>query len=55
MDYFNDHEVLLSTNTTHPRFEKLPPYTTWTCLGRNQRVGEDDITERAEEMLFDNG
>ena len=54
MDYFNGHEVLPSTNTTHPRFEKLPPYTTWTCLGRNQRVGEDGIIECKEEMLFDN-
>jgi hypothetical protein len=55
MDYFNGHEVLLSTNTSHPRFEKLPPYTTWTYLGRNQRMDEDDITECEEEMLFDNG
>ena len=26
MDYFNGHEVLLSTNTTHPHFEKLSAY-----------------------------
>ncbi|KAF5455388.1 hypothetical protein F2P56_024967 [Juglans regia] len=40
-DHINSHEVLLSTSTKLPHVEKLPPYTTWIFLDRNQRMAED--------------
>jgi hypothetical protein len=33
-DYFNGHEVVLSTSTKLPHVERLPPYTTWIFLDR---------------------
>ncbi|XP_041018323.1 histone-lysine N-methyltransferase EZA1-like isoform X10 [Juglans microcarpa x Juglans regia] len=40
-DHINSHEVVLSTSTKLPHVEKLPPYTTWIFLDRNQRMAED--------------
>ncbi|KAG2697666.1 hypothetical protein I3760_07G116500 [Carya illinoinensis] len=40
-DHINSHEVVLSTCTKLPHVEKLPPYTTWIFLDRNQRMAED--------------
>ncbi|GAB2298438.1 hypothetical protein Dimus_032503 [Dionaea muscipula] len=37
----NSHEATISTSTKLPYIEKIPPYTTWIFLDRNQRMAED--------------
>ncbi|GAB2234548.1 hypothetical protein Drorol1_Dr00003803 [Drosera rotundifolia] len=37
----NGHDATISTSTKLPFVEKIPPYTTWISLDRNQRMAED--------------
>ncbi|XP_047311152.1 histone-lysine N-methyltransferase EZA1 [Impatiens glandulifera] len=40
-DYVSSHEIFYSTSTRLPRVVKIPPYTSWVFLDKNQRMAED--------------
>uniref|UniRef100_A0A6N2MAB0 Myb-like domain-containing protein n=1 Tax=Salix viminalis TaxID=40686 RepID=A0A6N2MAB0_SALVM len=40
-DIINGHEVAASTGTNLPLVDRIPPYTTWIFLDKNQRMAED--------------
>uniref|UniRef100_A0A2P2LS85 Histone-lysine N-methyltransferase CLF-like HTH domain-containing protein n=2 Tax=Rhizophora mucronata TaxID=61149 RepID=A0A2P2LS85_RHIMU len=52
-DYINCHEVVLSTNAKLPYVEKIPPYTTWMFLDRNQRMAEDQSVVGRRRIYYD--
>lgn len=51
-DYFG-HEVVLSTSTKLPNVERLPPYTTWIFLDRNQRMADDQSVVGKRRIYYD--
>ncbi|XWS46553.1 hypothetical protein CRYUN_Cryun14cG0077700 [Craigia yunnanensis] len=52
-DYANGHEVVSSTNAKLPYIEKLPPYTTWIFLDKNQRMAEDQSVVGRRRIYYD--
>ncbi|KAK9281807.1 hypothetical protein L1049_004713 [Liquidambar formosana] len=52
-DYVNTHEVLSSTSSKLPYIEKIPPYTTWIFLDRNQRMAEDQSVVGRRRIYYD--
>ncbi|XP_022728204.1 histone-lysine N-methyltransferase EZA1-like isoform X2 [Durio zibethinus] len=52
-DYANAHEVVSSTNAKLPYIEKLPPYTTWIFLDKNQRMAEDQSVVGRRQIYYD--
>ncbi|TXG63294.1 hypothetical protein EZV62_010288 [Acer yangbiense] len=52
-DYFNSHEVVFSTSRKLPFAEKIPPYTTWIFLDRNQRMAEDQSVVGRRRIYYD--
>ncbi|KAK4744179.1 hypothetical protein SAY87_010491 [Trapa incisa] len=47
------HEIVHFTNTKLPCIEKLPPYTTWIFLDRNQRMTEDQSVLGRRQIYYD--
>ncbi|XP_012082902.1 histone-lysine N-methyltransferase EZA1 isoform X2 [Jatropha curcas] len=52
-DYINGHEVIPLTSTKLPFIEKIPPYTTWIFLDRNQRMAEDQSVVGRRRIYYD--
>ncbi|TYH95970.1 hypothetical protein ES332_A12G144600v1 [Gossypium tomentosum] len=52
-DYSNGHEVVSSTSVKLPNVEKLPPYTTWIFLDKNQRMAEDQSVVGRRRIYYD--
>ncbi|XVE73442.1 hypothetical protein DITRI_Ditri11bG0118100 [Diplodiscus trichospermus] len=52
-DNANGHEVISSTNARLPYIEKLPPYTTWIFLDKNQRMTEDQSVVGRRRIYYD--
>ncbi|XP_039043053.1 histone-lysine N-methyltransferase EZA1-like isoform X1 [Hibiscus syriacus] len=52
-DYANGHEVVSSTSVKLPYVEKLPPYTTWIFLDKNQRMAEDQSVVGRRRIYYD--
>ncbi|WRX08326.1 SET domain - like 2 [Theobroma cacao] len=52
-DYATGHEVQSSTNAKLPYIEKLPPYTTWIFLDKNQRMAEDQSVVGRRRIYYD--
>ncbi|XP_057995391.1 histone-lysine N-methyltransferase EZA1 isoform X2 [Hevea brasiliensis] len=52
-DYINGHEVIPSTSARLPFIEKIPPYTTWIFLDRNQRMAEDQSVVGRRQIYYD--
>ncbi|KAE8671261.1 histone-lysine N-methyltransferase EZA1-like isoform X7 [Hibiscus syriacus] len=52
-DYANGHEVVSSTSVKLPYVEKLPPYTTWIFLDKNQRMADDQSVVGRRRIYYD--
>ncbi|XP_031260080.1 histone-lysine N-methyltransferase EZA1-like [Pistacia vera] len=52
-EYANCHEVVFSTSTKLPYMEKIPPYTTWIFLDKNQRMAEDQSVVGRRRIYYD--
>ncbi|XP_034690420.1 histone-lysine N-methyltransferase EZA1 isoform X2 [Vitis riparia] len=52
-DYANSQEVVSSTSTKLPYVEKIPPYTSWIFLDRNQRMAEDQSVVGRRRIYYD--
>ncbi|KAJ4968582.1 hypothetical protein NE237_015283 [Protea cynaroides] len=52
-DYMNSHEILSSTVIKVPYVEKIPPYTTWIFLDKNQRMAEDQSVVGRRQIYYD--
>nr|XP_009783486.1 PREDICTED: histone-lysine N-methyltransferase EZA1 isoform X2 [Nicotiana sylvestris] len=52
-DYANGEEVVSSTTAKLPIVEKIPPYTTWIFLDRNQRMAEDQSVAGRRRIYYD--
>ncbi|KAJ7973061.1 Histone-lysine N-methyltransferase [Quillaja saponaria] len=52
-DYVNSQDVVSTTITKLPYTEKLPPYTTWIFLDRNQRMAEDQSVVGRRRIYYD--
>ncbi|XP_024440526.1 histone-lysine N-methyltransferase EZA1 isoform X1 [Populus trichocarpa] len=52
-DLINGHEVAVSTSTKLPFVEKIPPYTTWIFLDKNQRMAEDQSVVGRRRIYYD--
>nr|BAC84952.1 PHCLF3 [Petunia x hybrida] len=52
-DYANGEEVVSSTTAKLPVIEKIPPYTTWIFLDRNQRMAEDQSVVGRRRIYYD--
>ncbi|XP_042516124.1 histone-lysine N-methyltransferase EZA1 isoform X2 [Macadamia integrifolia] len=52
-DYINSHEVLSPTVIKVPYIEKIPPYTTWIFLDKNQRMAEDQSVVGRRQIYYD--
>ncbi|KAJ8748250.1 hypothetical protein K2173_000822 [Erythroxylum novogranatense] len=52
-DYINGHEVSPITSNKLPYIEKIPPYTTWMFLDRNQRMAEDQSVVGRRRIYYD--
>ncbi|GKV40499.1 hypothetical protein SLEP1_g48139 [Rubroshorea leprosula] len=52
-DSANTHEVVPSTSVKLMFIEKLPPYTTWIFLDRNQRMAEDQSVVGRRRIYYD--
>ncbi|KAJ4843048.1 hypothetical protein Tsubulata_037517 [Turnera subulata] len=52
-DYINGHEVVHSAVTKLPSVDKIPPYTTWMFLDRNQRMAEDQSVVGRRRIYYD--
>ncbi|XP_022757869.1 histone-lysine N-methyltransferase EZA1-like isoform X2 [Durio zibethinus] len=52
-DYANGHEVVSPTSAKLPYIEKLPPYTTWIFLDKNQRMAEDQSVVGRRRIYYD--
>ncbi|XVF72747.1 hypothetical protein PTKIN_Ptkin12aG0145200 [Pterospermum kingtungense] len=52
-DYASGHEVIYSTSAKLPYIEKLPPYTTWIFLDKNQRMAEDQSVVGRRRIYYD--
>ncbi|KAK3034621.1 hypothetical protein RJ639_033576, partial [Escallonia herrerae] len=52
-DYVNSQEVVSSISAKLPLVEKIPPYTTWIFLDRNQRMAEDQSVVGRRRIYYD--
>ncbi|KAF7804926.1 histone-lysine N-methyltransferase EZA1-like isoform X1 [Senna tora] len=52
-DHTNNQEVLSATSVKIPYIEKLPPYTSWIFLERNQRMAEDQSVVGRRRIYYD--
>ncbi|XP_031403738.1 histone-lysine N-methyltransferase EZA1 isoform X2 [Punica granatum] len=52
-DGIGSHEVVPSKNIKLPYVEKLPPYTAWIFLDRNQRMAEDQSVVGRRRIYYD--
>ncbi|CAK9322298.1 unnamed protein product [Citrullus colocynthis] len=52
-DYINNQEVVYSFSIKLPYIEKLPRYTTWIFLDRNQRMAEDQSVVGRRRIYYD--
>uniref|UniRef100_A0A5B7BG87 [histone H3]-lysine(27) N-trimethyltransferase n=1 Tax=Davidia involucrata TaxID=16924 RepID=A0A5B7BG87_DAVIN len=52
-DYLNIQEVVSSPFAKIPYIEKIPPYTTWIFLERNQRMAEDQSVVGRRRIYYD--
>ncbi|KAF8401328.1 hypothetical protein HHK36_012262 [Tetracentron sinense] len=52
-DYVNSQEVLSPTVIKLPYIEKIPPYSTWIFLDRNQRMAEDQSVVGRRRIYYD--
>ncbi|KAK9201970.1 hypothetical protein WN944_017179 [Citrus x changshan-huyou] len=52
-DYVNSHEVVLSTSSKLSHVQKIPPYTTWIFLDKNQRMAEDQSVVGRRRIYYD--
>ncbi|KAK9161738.1 hypothetical protein Syun_008079 [Stephania yunnanensis] len=52
-DNVNTQEVLSSTSFRLPYVEKIPPYTSWIFLDKNQRVAEDQSVVGRRQIYYD--
>ncbi|GMH02304.1 hypothetical protein Nepgr_004143 [Nepenthes gracilis] len=52
-DFTSSHEAIFSTSTKLPYIERIPPYTTWIFLARNQRMGEDQSVVGRRRIYYD--
>ncbi|XP_057460764.1 LOW QUALITY PROTEIN: histone-lysine N-methyltransferase EZA1 [Actinidia eriantha] len=52
-DCVNIQEVVYSASTNLPYIEKIPPYTTWIFLDRNQRMAEDQSVVGRRRIYYD--
>ncbi|CAK9145221.1 unnamed protein product [Ilex paraguariensis] len=52
-DYASCEEVVCSTSAKLPPVEKIPPYTTWIFLDRNQRMAEDQSVVGRRRIYYD--
>ncbi|XP_052190040.1 histone-lysine N-methyltransferase EZA1 isoform X3 [Diospyros lotus] len=52
-EQINIQEVLFSTSAKLPYIEKIPPYTTWIFLDRNQRMAEDQSVVGRRRIYYD--
>uniref|UniRef100_A0A4U5LT16 [histone H3]-lysine(27) N-trimethyltransferase n=2 Tax=Populus alba TaxID=43335 RepID=A0A4U5LT16_POPAL len=52
-DVINGHEVAATTGTKLPFVEKIPPYTTWIFLDKNQRMAEDQSVFGRRRIYYD--
>ncbi|XP_058008581.1 histone-lysine N-methyltransferase EZA1 isoform X1 [Hevea brasiliensis] len=52
-DYIIGHEVVPSTSIKVPFIEKIPPYTAWMFLDRNQRMAEDQSVVGRRRIYYD--
>lgn len=52
-DSLNIQEVFCATSAKLPFIEKIPPYTTWIFLDRNQRMAEDQSVVGRRRIYYD--
>ncbi|XP_015891733.2 histone-lysine N-methyltransferase EZA1 isoform X3 [Ziziphus jujuba] len=52
-DHVNFHEVSSPSSSKLPHTEKLPPYTTWIFLDRNQRMADDQSVVGRRRIYYD--
>ncbi|XP_011082416.1 histone-lysine N-methyltransferase EZA1 isoform X1 [Sesamum indicum] len=52
-DNVDNEEVVFSTTAKLPLIEKLPPYTTWIFLDRNQRMADDQSVVGRRRIYYD--
>ncbi|OVA16776.1 SANT/Myb domain [Macleaya cordata] len=52
-DNVNSQEVFPSTTIKLPFIEKIPPYTTWIFLDKNQRMAEDQSVVGRRQIYYD--
>ncbi|KAK8654392.1 hypothetical protein V6N13_128361 [Hibiscus sabdariffa] len=52
-DCANGHEVVSSTIVKFPYVQKLPPYTTWIFLDKNQRMVDDQSVVGRRRIYYD--
>ncbi|KAB2605088.1 histone-lysine N-methyltransferase EZA1-like [Pyrus ussuriensis x Pyrus communis] len=52
-DWIENQEVLFSSSTKLPLADKIPPYTTWIFLDRNQRMAEDQSVVGRRRIYYD--
>ncbi|KAJ6686702.1 HISTONE-LYSINE N-METHYLTRANSFERASE [Salix purpurea] len=52
-DIINGHEVAASTGTNLPLVDRIPPYTTWIFLDKNQRMAEDQSVVGRRRIYYD--
>ncbi|XP_057966698.1 histone-lysine N-methyltransferase EZA1 isoform X2 [Malania oleifera] len=52
-DYVSGQDVVSSAITKLPYVEKIPPYTTWIFLDRNQRMAEDQSVVGRRRIYYD--
>lgn len=52
-DVFNCHDATISISSKLPLVEKIPSYTTWIFLDRNQRMAEDQSVVGRRRIYYD--
>ncbi|KAI3449392.1 hypothetical protein Pfo_006057 [Paulownia fortunei] len=52
-DDVNSEEVVFSTTAKLPLIERIPPYTTWIFLDRNQRMADDQSVVGRRRIYYD--
>ncbi|XP_027189731.1 histone-lysine N-methyltransferase EZA1-like isoform X3 [Cicer arietinum] len=49
----NNQDIPSATSIKIPRIERLPPYTSWIFLGRNQRMADDQSVVGRRRIYYD--
>ncbi|KNA13917.1 hypothetical protein SOVF_112330 isoform A [Spinacia oleracea] len=52
-DFANVHEVISAKSIKLPKIERIPTYTTWVFLDRNQRMPEDQSVVGRRRIYYD--